>query len=875
MILKYCLLHQIFAHKEAFNYLKRKENLILAEYKKGTVTKYFNPNYQKTFNHKNAHVNNNYKSLPNGNSRNYQNRIQNSQSYKNNNTINNKNVNNDGKYNGNQNKSYAFIEASTTHKPFELDVQINGNQFKALIDTGAGNTYIAKDLITKLDLTPFYTNPTTFETADARNITIDKKVSLEFKFNNIGDITYKIVPYVLETTGADLILGSTFLIDNEVVIDYKNKVLVVDNYYIDMPSIEEPVDNFDKKLMDKTKLYSLQETSDRTCFHLNSLIPEKLKIFLRESLKNNRILGTIPNYEYQIEVDGVHTHSANPYRVPILLRDKVNNEIQKLLDLKIISKSNSNFISPAFPILKKNGEIRLVVDFRHLNTLTEKIPYQLPNMTDLLSTFDNAKIFSSLDLTMGYHQVVLSQSTKYLTSFIINGQQYEYNRLPFGLVNAPLFFQRIMNNLIGDKKFVKIYLDDLIIFSKTEEQHIKDIESIILLLYQNNISINFSKSSFFKTSIKFLGNIVSASGISPDPTRIENFNFNFNIKIKKQLQSLLGFINWFRPYVRNLSQRLFSITEKLKDSVIKWTKENNNTIKEIIEEIKKGVLLHFPNYQLPFELYTDASEIAIGSILKQGNYIIGYYSYKLKSSERNYTVMEKEAFAILKSLDHFKTIICFAHIDVYTDNSNNLFYSNNSSKRIYRWKQLLNEYNYSLNFVPGIDNSAADFLSRIFSFSMSTSFNTNMLHKWQENDKKISQKINLKTHIVKGNITLLSDQNNRIVIPTQNFKHFFNYYHELLAHPGYKKFYETFKNYFITSNFLRKIKEYTKACKFCQKNKAQNSTKSYSKNHFFSYKYLDIVCSDIVGPFNTGGELVRCREKFYLLTFVDIFSRGL
>ncbi len=208
--------------------------------------------------------------------------------------------------------------------------------------------------------------------------------------------------------------------------------------------------------------------------------------------------------------------------------------------------------------------------------MTNKIPYQLPNITDLLSTFDNAKYFSSLELTMGYHQIVLCPSTKYLTSFIINGRQYEYNRMPFGLVNAPLYFQRVMNNLIGDKKFIKVYLDDLLIFSKDREQHMEDLQNTIELLHRNNISINFSKSSFFRKSIRFLGNIISANGISPDPSRIQNLSQNTKIKTKKDLQSLLGFINWFRPYVKNLSTRLLRITNKLKEKSFTWGDEEIN-----------------------------------------------------------------------------------------------------------------------------------------------------------------------------------------------------------------------------------------------------------------------------------------------------------
>ncbi len=422
-------------------------------------------------------------------------------------------------------------------------------------------------------------------------------------------------------------------------------------------------------------------------------------------------------------------------------------------------------------------------------------------MTDLLATFDNAKYFSSLDLTMGYHQIRLASSTSYLTSFIINGEQYEYTRLPFGLINAPLYFQKVMNKLLRHKKFIKVYLDDLLIFSKTEEQHIEDIKTVINLLHQNNISINFTKSFFFKTIIKFLGNIISSEGISPDTSRISNLESKINIKSRKELQSLLGFINWFRPYIKDLSNKLSLITDKLKLSKFSWSNEDAATIQSIITEIKSGVLLHFPNYEYSFELFTDASDLGLGAVLKQGKFIIGFFSYKLKGSELNYTIMEKEAYAILKAVNHFRTILSNAYVRIFTDNANTIFNSENISKRVYRWKILLSEYNYTLEFIKGKENNAADFLSRLYLFKPSKSLNVEVMQTWQAQDAHIKNLKDPVIHTIKEGVSLVTDKMNRIIIPNINFKEFFIYYHEILAHPGYRKFYSTFKRFFISSNF--------------------------------------------------------------------------
>ncbi len=306
---------QIFTYDQALPYLRRKENLIIAEYKKGTITKHIKNN--------NAHQNPTYNKFTNNTGMNKTSTFKNNNStykpFQNNFKLKDSNSNNEsGKSN---NKSYAFVENNNRIKPFEASIIINNVATKALIDTGAGETYVSQALVNKLDLPTLSTRPLTFETADGRAITVNKKVYLDFNFSNLDAIKYKITPYVLENTGIDVILGSTFLLTNEVLIDYKNKTMVIDNLYIDMILENDYEDCFDNELALKTKLYVVRNNTTESYFHLNSCIPETTKKFLKEAVLNNHTLGTIPNYQYQIEVNGSHTHAAKPYKVPILLKD--------------------------------------------------------------------------------------------------------------------------------------------------------------------------------------------------------------------------------------------------------------------------------------------------------------------------------------------------------------------------------------------------------------------------------------------------------------------------------------------------------------------------------------------------------------------------
>ena len=285
--------------------------------------------------------------------------------------------------------------------------------------------------------------------------------------------------------------------------------------------------------------------------------------------------------------------------------------------------------------------------------------------------------------------------------------------MPFGSANAPKVFQRIMNTILGFLPFLKVFLDDILIFSNNEDEHSNHITQVLNILKDNNLTIGFEKSTFFAKEVKYLGHIISENGIKPDIERIKDLKGFNSPRNKKQLQKLIGTINWFRPFINNLSNKLSPITKKLKISQeFTWSQKEQEIINEILNEIKKSTMLGIPDLNNPFYLDTDASETAIGATLYQENQLIGFFSKTLTESQRNYSNTERELLAIIEALKHFRTIIYGTKIIIRTDHSNLINNPELHTSRAQRWKLVLEEYNHELIYVPGSKNQIPDMLSR-------------------------------------------------------------------------------------------------------------------------------------------------------------------
>lgn len=455
--------------------------------------------------------------------------------------------------------------------------------------------------------------------------------------------------------------------------------------------------------------------------------------------KNEKVYSTLP-FTTTIEAS-IKTINDNPvwvkqYPYPMSDHEFVTNEIERLLENGIIQKSFSPYNSPIWTVPKKgvdeNGKPkrRMVIDYSKLNSQTIADRYPIPDINLTLQNLGNAKYFSTVDLESGFHQIKIKESDREKTAFAINGAKYEFIRMPFGLKNAPSIFQRCVDDILRPYigKFAYVYIDDVLIFSKTKEEHMQHIAIIVNALHKANMKISSEKSHFFKTSIEFLGHIIKNGRITVDPIKTETIQ-NYPIpKTLKELRSFLGLTGYYRKFIKGYAKIVKPLTIHLrgengqigKNHSAKVSIKLDNAAIDAFEMVKQKLCeqieLYQPCFDKPFELTTDASNFSVGAVLSQGRHPIMFISRTLNETEQNYATNEKELLAIVWALQKLRNFLYgIADLTIYTDHQSLKFSvsEKNPNNKLKRWKNLIEEFGAKLEYKPGNENIVADALSRI------------------------------------------------------------------------------------------------------------------------------------------------------------------
>ena len=429
--------------------------------------------------------------------------------------------------------------------------------------------------------------------------------------------------------------------------------------------------------------------------------------------------------------------------IPPSMFDEVREHLQKLLACGIIKKSHSPYASNIVLVRKKSGELRLCVDFRQLNNLTKKDSYALPRIDDILNTLAGSTYYTVLDMKSGYYQVELEERHKERTAFTAGPLGfYQYERLPFGLACAPATYQRLMEECLGDLnlKICVIYLDDIIIFAKTYEEHMTRLQQVLQRLRECNLKLAPKKCKFFQSKVTYVGHVVSSDGIGTDPSKIEKIQSWPKPKSPEEVRSFLGFAGYYRKYVKGFSSiaqplsklipgsstskksRKKSKTTSANDSPpsFVWGSDQDKAFTELKRILSSPPILAYADFSLPFELHTDASSLGLGAVLYQEQSgikrVISYASRGLSKAEKNYSAHRLEFLALKWSItEKFADYLYGQHFQVFTDN-NPLTYVLSSAKLDatgHRWLAALAAFDFDLVYRPGHANADADGLSRI------------------------------------------------------------------------------------------------------------------------------------------------------------------
>ncbi|KAK0135759.1 Retrovirus-related Pol polyprotein from transposon 17.6 [Merluccius polli] len=431
-------------------------------------------------------------------------------------------------------------------------------------------------------------------------------------------------------------------------------------------------------------------------------------------------------------------------RIPPSEYETVKAHIHQLLEAKVIRESSSPFASPIVLVKKKDGTLRLCVDYRLINSKTRRDAFPLPRIEESLDALSGARWFSTLDLASGYNQVPVAEKDKMKTAFCTPFGLFEWNRMPFGLCNAPSTFQRLMERIFGAQhcQSLLLYLDDVIVFSSSVAQHMERLNAVLERLKQENLKAKLEKCCFFKEEVGYLGHVISKEGVATDPRKIDVVTKWQRPTNVTELQSFLGFASYYRRFVNGfakLAAPLHRLAAELRNTKTRrqvaqrlgaaWTEECEQCFEGLKRKLVEAPVLAYANFSLPFVLEVDASHSGLGAVLSQEQEgkvkPIAYASRGLKPAERNmnnYSSMKLEFLALKWAMtEKFREYLLGQKCVVYTDNNPLSHLSTAKLGAVeQRWASELANFDYVIKYRPGKRNGNADALSRQYVPSTST-----------------------------------------------------------------------------------------------------------------------------------------------------------
>ena len=657
---------------------------------------------------------------------------------------------------------------------------------------------------------------------------------------------------------------------------------------------------------------------------LKALLEEYSDIFASSSLD----LGHTSIVRHEIDTGTAAPIKQAAYRVSQSQKADIEEHIKNMLDQGIIEVSSSPWSSPVVLVKKKDGGTRFCIDYRKLNAVTRKDSYPLPRIDDALDSLAGSKYFSTLDLQSGYHQVAMHPDSKEKTAFISHAGLYHFNVLSFGLTNAPPQFQRLMSRILHglEWKICLVYIDDVIIFSADFKEHLTRLKLVFDRLREANLKLKPSKCHFACESVNYLGFVVSLEGISPDPKKLEAVKSFPTPRSVKDVRSFLGLCNYYRRFVQgfaNIASPLNHLTRKNIQFV--WTPECETAFAELKERLCSPPILAYPDFRVPFHLYTDASQFAIGFVLGQvldgKEVVLAYGGRELSVTEKRYSTTEREALAVVEGIKKYQPYLTGNKFFVHTDHGSLswLMKVRDPTGRLARWALRLQQYDFDIIHRSGTSNGNADALSRRTYASDQNSEvpdssplqypvavidhpcpKPETLYKLQREDADLIDLINylelsqLPHDDRKARSLLLSidsfylDENgilchlcnpgkrrvqslfSQIVIPA-------SLRHEVLVachddptagHLGITKTYEKIRDRYYWNNMFRDIEHWCKSCVDCAMKKIPRGQRKAPLLPIPVQGAFDRVAMDILGPFPPSHDGNR-----YIIVFSDYYTR--
>ena len=621
---------------------------------------------------------------------------------------------------------------------------------------------------------------------------------------------------------------------------------------------------------------------------------------------NNGSLGRTSVVKHTIHTEG-HPIRQPVRRQPKALHDVIDTEVQQMLQNGVIQPSFSPWSSPVVMVKKQDGSWRFCVDYRKLNSVTHRDAYPLPRIDSTLDSLAGATLFTTLDLASGYWQVEMEPTDKQKTAFSTTKGHFEFNVMPFGLTNAPPTFQRLMECVLAGLSGAHclVYLDDIIVFSTTFEEHLQRLVSVFDRLRAAGLKLKPKKCHFAKQQITYLGHVISSNGVEPDGKKLAAVTTYPTPSSNHEVKRFLGLSNYYRrfiPHYAQIAEPLNRLLRKTSKS-FNWTPECDTAFNTLKAKLTSPPILAYPCFADPFMVSTDASDKAIGGVLSQlrdgQDRVIAYWSRQLSKAERNYSTIEREALAAVSAIKQFYPYLYGFSFKLITDHNplTSLKGLKDTGGRLARWSLFLQQFNFTVEYKKGSRHSNADTLSRrppdlpeVTTLAAGTSLtDSQILAKAQMADPQLAT---LKLQLLKG--TALYDcptglrkcflqdglicrtyadsttqlEHTQIVVPGTLKHTVLKEVHNHLGHFGAKKTLERLKTRYYWPGYEQDTVQWVKQCEQCQKRNPPQPNPVAPLGTITATRPFEKLSWDIMGPLPTSSQ-----GNKYILVITDLFTK--
>lgn len=583
-----------------------------------------------------------------------------------------------------------------------------------------------------------------------------------------------------------------------------------------------------------------------------------------------------------------------PYRLSPVEREKVRDIVQELLDHNIIRESKSPFSSPIILVKKKNGDDRMCVDYRELNSNTLRDHYPLPLISDQIDQLSGGVLYNSLDMAAGFHQIPVESSSIERTAFVTPDGLFEYLTMPFGLSNASAVYQRCINKalspLLGNDGVAQVYVDDVLSKCSDVSQGMTYLERIFIALQEAGFSINVEKSAFFKKSIEYLGNIISHGEVRPSPRKVEALvkaAIPTNVKQVRQFNGLAGY---FRRFIPNFSRIMIPLYELTKQGAKwEWNERHEEARNIIIQYLTSSPVLTIFQEDAAIELYTDASSLGFGAVLIQiigeRRHAVAYMSQRTTEVESRYHSYELETLAVVRAIKHFRQYLYGRKFKLITDC--NALKASQSKKellpRVYRWWAFLQQYEFEVEYRKGERLQHADFFSRnppTMEVNIMTR-DLDWLKVEQRRDATLRAIIDGLANDQQSDGYVLEDgvlkkvlqhsvfgEQKLIVVPKAFQWSLINSFHTALKHTGWEKTLDKVKEAYWFEKMNTVVRIFVENCVVCRTSKGKSGAVQAELHPIQKPSAVfQVVHMDITGKLGTTG------EHDYVIVTIDAFTK--